>query len=117
VHRDIEHVRSRSHEFNQLLPQDNNNKAHDVEVISKDAALQPDEEQGIRSITKKIQDHVRSYSSKDELQAESNVNLTELQKMLSNYIQISYRSSRKKNSFLRSVLSEIRIYRIHALHK
>ncbi|XP_066331133.1 kinesin-like protein KIN-7H [Miscanthus floridulus] len=66
-----EHVRSRSHEFNQLLPEDTKSQTPDVEVISKDAVPQPDEQQGLKSITKKIEDHVRSYSSKDEQQAEN----------------------------------------------
>jgi len=66
-----EHVRSRSHEFNQLLPEDTKSQTPDVEVISKDAVPQPDEQQGLKSITKKIEDHVRSYSSKNEQQAEN----------------------------------------------
>jgi centromeric protein E len=66
-----EHVRSRSQEFNQLLPEDTKSQTPDVEVISKDAVPQPDEQQGLKSVTKKIEDHVRSYSSKDEQQVEN----------------------------------------------
>lgn len=66
-----EHVRSRSHEFNQLLPEDTNIQTPDVEVISKNAVPQSDEQQGLGSITKKLEAHVRSYPSKDEQQAEN----------------------------------------------
>lgn len=71
-----EHVRSRSHEFNQLLPEDQfaedtMSQTPDVEVMSKETVPQPDEQQGLKSITKKIEDHVRSYSSKDDQQAEN----------------------------------------------
>lgn len=52
------------------MHRDTKSQTH-VEVISKDAVLQPDEQQGLKSITKKIEDHVRSYSSKDEQQAEN----------------------------------------------
>nr|CAB3483738.1 unnamed protein product [Digitaria exilis] len=66
-----EHVRSSSHEFNQLLPEDTKIQTPDVEVISEDAVPQSDEQQGLESITKKIEDRVRSYPSKEEQQAEN----------------------------------------------
>ncbi|KAG2580520.1 hypothetical protein PVAP13_6NG351900 [Panicum virgatum] len=67
-----EHVRSRSQEFNQLLPEDTKIQTPDVEVISKDAVPQSDEQQGLESIKKKIEDHhVKSYPINDEQQAEN----------------------------------------------
>nr|CAB3481651.1 unnamed protein product [Digitaria exilis] len=66
-----EHVRSSSHEFNQLLPEDTKIQTPDVEVISEDAVPQSDGQQGLERITKKIEDHVRSYPSKEEQQAEN----------------------------------------------
>ena len=67
-----EHVRSRSQEFNQLLPEDTEIQTPDVEVISKDAVPQSDEQQGLESIKKKIEDHhVKSYPINDEQQAEN----------------------------------------------
>ncbi|OEL25791.1 Kinesin-like protein KIN-7H [Dichanthelium oligosanthes] len=72
-----EHVRTRSHEFNHLLAEDTKIQTPDVEVISKDAVPQSDEQQGPESITKKIEDHVRSYPSKDEQQAENITNIEE----------------------------------------
>ncbi|XP_062191762.1 kinesin-like protein KIN-7H isoform X2 [Phragmites australis] len=72
-----ERVRSRSHEFNQLLPEDTNIQTPEVEVISKDAVLQPDERQELECVTKKIEDRIRSYPSKEEQQAENITNLAE----------------------------------------
>lgn len=66
-----EHVRSSNHEFNQLLPEDTKIQTPDVEVISEDAVSQSDEQEGLESITKEIEDHVKSYPSKDEQQAEN----------------------------------------------
>ena len=66
-----EHVRSRSQEFNQLLPEDTEIQTPDVEVISKGAVPQSDEHQRLESIKKKIEDHVKSYPINDEQQAEN----------------------------------------------
>ncbi|CAO2190395.1 unnamed protein product [Urochloa humidicola] len=67
-----EHVRSISHEFNQSLPEDTKIQTPDVEVISKDAVqLESDEHKGLESIAKKMEDHVRSHTSKAEQQAEN----------------------------------------------
>ncbi|WVZ91783.1 hypothetical protein U9M48_037909 [Paspalum notatum var. saurae] len=66
-----EHVRSRSHDFNHLPPEDTKIQTSDVEVISNDAVPQPDEQQGLESIPKKIEDHVRLYPNNDEQQAEN----------------------------------------------
>ncbi|XP_039855661.1 kinesin-like protein KIN-7H isoform X2 [Panicum virgatum] len=66
-----EHVRSRSQEFNQLLPEDTEIQTPDVEVISKGAVPQSDEQQRLESIKKKIEDHVKSYPINDEQQAEN----------------------------------------------
>ncbi|CAL5004856.1 unnamed protein product [Urochloa decumbens] len=66
-----EHVRNISHVFNQLLPEDTKIQTPDVEVISNDAVPESDEQQGLESITQKMEDHARSYPSKDEQQAEN----------------------------------------------
>ncbi|RLM61936.1 hypothetical protein C2845_PM14G20300 [Panicum miliaceum] len=72
-----EHVRSRSQEFSQLLPEDTMIQTPDVEVISKDALPQSDEQQGLESIKGKIEDHVKSYPINYEQQAENRTNIEE----------------------------------------
>ncbi|PUZ52568.1 hypothetical protein GQ55_6G281400 [Panicum hallii var. hallii] len=71
-----EHVRSRSQEFSQLLPEDTMIQTPVVEVISKDAVPQSDEQQGLESVKGKI-DHVKSYPINYEQQAENITNIEE----------------------------------------
>jgi centromeric protein E len=66
-----EHVRSRNHGFNQLLPEDMKFETPEEDVIGNDAVPQPDEGKALERIKKKVEDHIRSYSAKEEEQAEN----------------------------------------------
>ncbi|XP_006659658.1 kinesin-like protein KIN-7H isoform X2 [Oryza brachyantha] len=62
-----EHRRSPSHEFNLLLSQDTRFQTPELR-ISKEVVPQPDEDQEIESITKKMEDPIRMHLSKEEQQ-------------------------------------------------
>ncbi|KAK3124052.1 hypothetical protein QOZ80_8AG0639790 [Eleusine coracana subsp. coracana] len=72
-----DHVRSRSHEFNQLLPEDTKLQTPEEDVIRKDAVPQPDEGKRPECIKKKIEDHIKSYSSKEDQRVENIANIEE----------------------------------------
>ncbi|KAL5232280.1 hypothetical protein ABZP36_031056 [Zizania latifolia] len=65
-----EHSRSTSHEFDLLLPQDTKFQRPELEELPREAVPQPDEDQELESITKKMEDPIRMYPSKEEQQDE-----------------------------------------------
>lgn len=72
-----EHRRSTSQELDILLLDGTKLQTPEVEEISRDAVPQPDEVQEVGSITKKLEDHIKMYPSKEEQQAEIIANAVE----------------------------------------
>ncbi|KAM3190159.1 hypothetical protein ACQJBY_068392 [Aegilops geniculata] len=72
-----EHRRSTSEEFNVLLHEGTKLHIPEVEDISRDAVPQPDEVPEAVSITKKMEDRIKIYPSKEERQAEIIANAVE----------------------------------------
>ncbi|KAL6851456.1 hypothetical protein ACP4OV_020389 [Aristida adscensionis] len=61
-----EHVSSKTHEFNQLLPEDTRLQTPEVDVVTKDAVPDSDEGKELESIPEIIESHIGSYPRKEQ---------------------------------------------------
>ncbi|KAM0860805.1 hypothetical protein ACQ4PT_046309 [Festuca glaucescens] len=76
-----EHRRSPSQELDILLPEGTKLLTPEVEEISRGDVPQPDEVREVGSVTKKMEDHINMYASKDERQDEIISNAVEVKDM------------------------------------